>query len=249
MSAWPSKSEHYEESLKLTSLRDGRVLASFDFKTVLHDAIPRDPRTLGEQDDRMYSLRPCHTHADCDRAAQHYNVFPLALGQILREHAIAELDLTLNAGRWRYDDWGAPSSAIGSLGTGGELKAWMADGGPKSYVQSLYLVWQTGAHPTPGSTNDGPVFDMLSLACFALLYLLWIANEPRHRRTPSCPAHFPQSRMRPTISVMRLCQRRTCVQRTSRLSSSCCRARHNLGMAWAFTSAGILRKVSWYGWA
>jgi hypothetical protein len=60
MSAWPSKSEHYKESLKLTSLRDGRVLASFDFKTVLHDAIPRDPGTLGEQDDRMYSLRQCH---------------------------------------------------------------------------------------------------------------------------------------------------------------------------------------------
>lgn len=40
--------------------------------------------------------------------AQHYTLFPLALGQILREYAITELHLTLNAGKWNYDDWGYP---------------------------------------------------------------------------------------------------------------------------------------------
>lgn len=45
-----SDRERYEESLNLTSLRDGRVLVSFDFRTVLRGAVPRDPRTLGGQD-------------------------------------------------------------------------------------------------------------------------------------------------------------------------------------------------------
>jgi hypothetical protein len=72
--------------------------------------------------------------------AQHYSLFPLALGQILRTHAVAEMHLTLNAGRWRYDDWGTPPPVTdevvdtGSLGTGGELRAWFAEGGPVGYV-------------------------------------------------------------------------------------------------------------------
>jgi phosphatidylinositol glycan class T len=76
-------------------------------------------------------------HANLHRhAAQHYSLFPLALGQILRTHAVAEMHLTLNAGRWRYDDWGTPPPVTdeevdtGSLGTGGELRAWFAEGGP-----------------------------------------------------------------------------------------------------------------------
>jgi hypothetical protein len=72
--------------------------------------------------------------------AQHYSLFPLALGQILRTHAVAEMHLTLNAGRWRYDDWGTPPPVTdevvdtGSLGTGGELRAWFAEGGPVGCV-------------------------------------------------------------------------------------------------------------------
>jgi hypothetical protein len=34
---------------------------------------------------------------------QHYTVFPLALGQILREYAVSELHLTLNAGNWKLE--------------------------------------------------------------------------------------------------------------------------------------------------
>lgn len=60
--------------------------------------------------------------------AQHYTLFPLALGQILREYAITELHLTLNAGKWDYDRWGYPDES--SVGSGAELWAWMGDGAP-----------------------------------------------------------------------------------------------------------------------
>ncbi len=58
-------------------------------------------------------------------SAQHYTVFPLALGQILREYAVTELHLSLNAGKWRYDRWGLPKEL--GVGTGAELWAWMGD--------------------------------------------------------------------------------------------------------------------------
>lgn len=57
---------------------------------------------------------------------QHYTLFPLALGQILREYAITELHLTLNAGKWNYDRWGYPDEP--GVGTGAELWTWMGDG-------------------------------------------------------------------------------------------------------------------------
>ncbi len=60
--------------------------------------------------------------------AQHYTLFPLALGQILREYAITELHLTLNAGKWNYENWGY--SEEHGVGTGAELWAWMGDAGP-----------------------------------------------------------------------------------------------------------------------
>lgn len=59
-------------------------------------------------------------------AAQHYTLFPLAFGQILREYAVTELHLSLNAGNWNYDRWGYPEEK--SVGTGAELWAWMGDG-------------------------------------------------------------------------------------------------------------------------
>jgi hypothetical protein len=43
--------ENFTESLKLTTLRDGRVLALFAFETILQGATPRDPRKLGGLDD------------------------------------------------------------------------------------------------------------------------------------------------------------------------------------------------------
>lgn len=62
--------------------------------------------------------------------AQHYTVFPLALGQVLREYAITELHLTLNSGNWNYDNWGYPDEP--GVGTGAELWAWMGDGAPET---------------------------------------------------------------------------------------------------------------------
>ena len=57
---------------------------------------------------------------------QLYTVFPLALGQILREYAVSELHLTLNAGNWNYDRWGYPEEK--GVSTGAELWAWMGQG-------------------------------------------------------------------------------------------------------------------------
>lgn len=64
---------------------------------------------------------------DCSTfIAQHYTLFPLALGQILRQYAVTEMHLALNAGNWNYDRWGYPEEQ--GVGTGAELWAWMGDG-------------------------------------------------------------------------------------------------------------------------
>ena len=49
-------------------------------------------------------------------SAQHYALFPLALGQVLREYAVTELHMSLNAGKWDYDHWGYPEDV--GVGTG-----------------------------------------------------------------------------------------------------------------------------------
>ncbi|KAF8549084.1 Gpi16 subunit, GPI transamidase component [Imleria badia] len=112
VSATPTKlSEGYHEDLAIRPLTDGKVITAFTFTTLLGGASPRDPR-------------------DSETSAQHYTFFPLTLGQILREYAVTELHLSLNAGKWNYDGWGYPDHP--SVGTGAELWAWMADGGPLS---------------------------------------------------------------------------------------------------------------------
>ncbi|KAG7444102.1 Gpi16 subunit GPI transamidase component [Guyanagaster necrorhizus] len=105
--------EEFREQVSLQTLQDGRVASTFSFNILLKDATPREPRTLIFDDE-----------------SQHYNLFPLALGQILREYAVTELHLTLNAGKWNYDSWGYPKER--DVGTGAALWAWMADGGPTS---------------------------------------------------------------------------------------------------------------------
>ncbi|KAJ3555610.1 hypothetical protein NM688_g2479 [Phlebia brevispora] len=105
--------ESFDEELVLRPERDGRLVSRFAFTTVLDGAYPRDPETLGLEDH-----------------AQHYTLFPLALGQLLREYAITELHLTLNAGKWNYENWGYPEEF--GVGTGAELWAWMGDAGPMS---------------------------------------------------------------------------------------------------------------------
>ncbi|KIJ15956.1 hypothetical protein PAXINDRAFT_168923 [Paxillus involutus ATCC 200175] len=101
--------ERYYEDLVIQPLRDGRVISTFTFTTLLEGVSPRDPW-------------------DLETPALH--LFPLTLGQILREYSITELHLSLNAGKWNYDNWGYPEDP--SVSTGAELWAWMADGGPMS---------------------------------------------------------------------------------------------------------------------
>ncbi|KAJ7227057.1 Gpi16 subunit GPI transamidase component [Mycena pura] len=102
-------SETFEEELTVQTLRDGKVATRFSFSTVLGGATPRNPHNLSIEDD-----------------SQHYTLFPLTLGQILREYAVTELHLTLNAGKWNYDRWGYPDEE--GVGTGAELWAWIGDG-------------------------------------------------------------------------------------------------------------------------
>ncbi|KIL69133.1 hypothetical protein M378DRAFT_7850 [Amanita muscaria Koide BX008] len=101
-----SEHEQFNEQLTIRPLRDGRVSTTFAFTALLKGASPRDPQTL-----------------DSDDESQHYTLFPLSLGQILREYAVTELHLTLNAGRWNYDGWGYPDES--GVGAGAELWAWM----------------------------------------------------------------------------------------------------------------------------
>lgn len=108
--------EEYNEELTLRPLPDGKLAARFSFTTLLKGARPRVPGSLNEEDE-----------------SQHYTLFPLALGQILREYALTELHLTLNAGRWDYDRWGYPDET--GVGTGAELWAWMGEGAPTSVDQ------------------------------------------------------------------------------------------------------------------
>jgi len=56
----------------------------------------------------------------------------LALGQILREYAVTELHLSLNAGSWNYERWGYPK--VNGVGTGAELWAWMGTEGIEKHV-------------------------------------------------------------------------------------------------------------------
>ncbi|QRV76610.1 Gpi16 subunit, GPI transamidase component [Ceratobasidium sp. AG-Ba] len=97
--------EAFSEKLWIEPFRDGKLLAQFEFTTVLDD-VPRHPDTL-----------------DVEDAPQHYTVVPLALGQVLREYSVTELHLSLNAGKWNYGSWGTP--IIQSVASGAELWAWM----------------------------------------------------------------------------------------------------------------------------
>jgi phosphatidylinositol glycan class T len=126
--------EEYREELTLRPLIDGKVSAHFSFSTLLHGAVPRSPSTLGTDDTctpaLLFSQPPPDRRRRGMRAfafpAQHYSIFPLALGQILREHAIPEFHLTMNSGKWDYDRWGHPGEP--GVGSGAELWAWMGDG-------------------------------------------------------------------------------------------------------------------------
>ncbi|TFK48825.1 Gpi16 subunit, GPI transamidase component [Heliocybe sulcata] len=105
-----STPETFHEELTLRPLRDGKVISRFSFSTLLGGAIPRNPDVL-----------------DAGNTPQHYSLFPLGLGQVLREYAATELHLSLNSGKWEYDRWGYPDEQ--EVGTGAQLWAWIGDGG------------------------------------------------------------------------------------------------------------------------
>ena len=48
-----TKSEHFEEDLVIRPLKDGRIGARFSFLTTLEDTSPRNPASLGGDDDCM----------------------------------------------------------------------------------------------------------------------------------------------------------------------------------------------------
>ncbi|KAJ7619534.1 Gpi16 subunit GPI transamidase component [Roridomyces roridus] len=103
-------SETFEEELHVRALPDGKVASRFSFSVLLEGTSPRNPQNLSAEDE-----------------SQHYTLFPLTLGQILREYAVTELHLTLNAGNWNYGRWGYPDEV--DVGSGAELWAWMGEGG------------------------------------------------------------------------------------------------------------------------
>ena len=45
------ESEHFEEDLVIRPLKDGRVAARFSFTTTLENTSPRNPESLGGDDD------------------------------------------------------------------------------------------------------------------------------------------------------------------------------------------------------
>ncbi|KAH8108540.1 GPI transamidase component GPI16 [Phellopilus nigrolimitatus] len=104
-----SPTENFEELLTVRPLRDGRVATRFSFTMSQADVSPHAPRT-----DFRNSCEP-----------QHYSLFPLSLGQVLKEYAVTEVHLSLNAGKWNYGRWGYPEDP--AVATGAELWAWMGD--------------------------------------------------------------------------------------------------------------------------
>lgn len=113
--------------------------------------------------------------------AQHYTLFPLTLGQILREYAVTELHLSLNAGKWNYDTWGMPDEL--GVATGGELWAWIADGASMSYVRSfsplcapIVLIRRLSE-----LTSGGKGCVTHWQGCSVHLLAQWTSNERHHR--------------------------------------------------------------------
>ncbi|KIJ35768.1 hypothetical protein M422DRAFT_76311 [Sphaerobolus stellatus SS14] len=106
--------ETFDEQLRIRPLQDGRLYTHFTFKTLLENASPRLPNMINTEDE-----------------PQHYTLFPLALGQIIREYAVTELHLSLNAGKWNYGSWGYPDDP--NVGTGAELWVWMGEGEEGSF--------------------------------------------------------------------------------------------------------------------
>ena len=62
--------------------------------------------------------------------AQNYQLFPVALGQLLKKHHVKELHLTLNAGSWNYESWGMPKDD--QTASGATLWVWIDSAGTEA---------------------------------------------------------------------------------------------------------------------
>ncbi|KAH9970292.1 Gpi16 subunit, GPI transamidase component-domain-containing protein [Lactifluus volemus] len=125
------ETKEYRERLTLLPLIDGKLAAHFSFSTLLRGAVPRAPSSSGTDD-----------------TSQHYTIFPLILGQILREHAIPEFHLTIYSGKWDYGRLGHPGEP--GVESGAELWAWMGDAmeiPAKLAVRPILRVTRQDGHP------------------------------------------------------------------------------------------------------
>lgn len=116
-------SERFSELLTLKPLRDGRVASHFSFVISQNSQSPWNDG--GEDEGELPYAVQSQRLREPTRPAQHHSLFPLTLGQLLREYAVTEMHLTLNAGKWDYGRWGMPEDP--AVASGAELWAWMSD--------------------------------------------------------------------------------------------------------------------------
>ena len=69
----------------------------------------------------MLQLTRPHHHVTAD----HYDLFPKSLGEVVHQHGVAELHLTLTQGLWKSSRWGYP---LRDAPPGLELVAWFKEG-------------------------------------------------------------------------------------------------------------------------
>ncbi|KAJ3182170.1 hypothetical protein HDU85_003212 [Gaertneriomyces sp. JEL0708] len=92
-----AKDESYAESLDLTHLGDGKVLAQFTFNSRIGPI----------------ALQKAQGH--------HYESLPRPIGEIIQSFGVDELHLTFTQGVWNYEKWGYTAAAAPS---GAQLWAW-----------------------------------------------------------------------------------------------------------------------------
>ncbi|VEN49651.1 unnamed protein product [Callosobruchus maculatus] len=94
------KKEEFSEELLIKPLYSEQLYAHFQFTTKWHTDITKD-------------------------SFRHTRLFPRALGEIIKEHNLVELHISLTSGLWRYEQWGYP---IYDAAPGAEVWAWFKDG-------------------------------------------------------------------------------------------------------------------------
>lgn len=109
-SAGAGGDEAFQESLELRPTPDGKLVSTFRF-TTFAPALSRSPSGSGAGDGGGLELG----------LSEHYTLFPMPLGQILRLTDVKELRLELNSGNWDYERWGYEDG----VGTGGEMWSWI----------------------------------------------------------------------------------------------------------------------------